>query len=295
MDQAQPLRNVIKKKKEKPVTTARVITITSGKGGVGKSNLAVNLAVQLRKADKKVLIFDADFGLANIEVMFGAVPKYNLSDLIYQGKRMKEIITPGPMEIGFISGGSGIIGLNNLFHDQIMYLIHAMEELNELADYILIDTGAGISDQVLEFVLASPEVLLVTTPEPSSLTDAYSLVKALYRSPNFVAEDMTIHVVSNRVNSKEDGHAVYKKLNSVVAQFLHGNVDYLGMVPMDASLENAVRQQKIVSLHEPNSSSAKAFERLAANLMKGIQEEETQRKGIAQIFSSLLTRKKNWE
>ncbi len=295
MDQAQPLRNVIKKKKEKPAAAARVITITSGKGGVGKSNLAVNLAVQLRKAGKKVLIFDADFGLANIEVMFGAVPKYNLSDLIYQGKSIREIITPGPMEIGFISGGSGIIGLNNLFHDQIMYLIHALEELNDLADYLLIDTGAGISDQVLEFVLASPEVLLVTTPEPSSLTDAYSLVKALYRNPNFSADEMTIHVVSNRVNSKEDGRAVYKKLNSVVAQFLHGNVDYLGMVPMDPALESAVRQQQIVSLYDPNSSSAKAFERLAGHLLKGTQEEETQRKGITQIFSNLLMRKKNWE
>ncbi len=295
MDQAQPLRNVIKKKKDTPECSARVITITSGKGGVGKSNLAVNLAVQLRKAGKKVIILDADFGLANIEVMFGAVPKYNLSDLIYQGKGIQEIITEGPMDIGFISGGSGIIGLNNLFHDQIMYLIKSIGELNDLADYILIDTGAGISDQVLEFVLASPEVLLVTTPDPSSLTDAYSLVKALYRNPNFVPEEMTIHVVSNKVASKEDGHAVYRKLNSVVAQFLHGNVDYLGMVPQDAALEHSVRQQKIVSLNDPNSSSAKAFERLTKNLMSGSTETEAPKRGITQIFTSLLTRRKNWE
>ncbi len=128
-----------------------------------------------------MIIFDADFGLANVEVMFGAIPQYNLADLIYHGKNIKEIITNGPMDIGFISAGSGIIGLNNLTHDQIVLLVNSLNELNNLADYIIIDTGAGISDSVLEFVAASPEILLVTTPEPSSLTDAYSLMKALYK------------------------------------------------------------------------------------------------------------------
>ena len=115
MDQAQQLRNVIKKQNQINQNVARVVTVTSGKGGVGKSNLAVNLAVQLRKAGKRVVIFDADFGLANVEVMFGAIPQYNLSDFIYRGKGIKEIITPGPMDIGFISWGSGIIRLNNLY------------------------------------------------------------------------------------------------------------------------------------------------------------------------------------
>ena len=114
MDQAEQLRNVVKIRNQNNLKTARVITVTSGKGGVGKSNVSVNLAVQLRKAGKKVIIFDADFGLANVEVMFGAIPQYNLSDLIYSGKTITEIITPGPLDIGFISGGSGIIGLNNL-------------------------------------------------------------------------------------------------------------------------------------------------------------------------------------
>ena len=172
MDQAQQLRNVIKVHNQNNTNTARVITVTSGKGGVGKSNVSVNLAVQLARRGKRVIIFDADFGLANVEVMFGAIPQYNLSDLIYQGKNIRDIITPGPLGIGFISGGSGVISLNNLFREQILYLIKCLNELNTLADFIIIDTGAGISDQVMEFVLASPEVLLVTTPEPSSLTDS---------------------------------------------------------------------------------------------------------------------------
>lgn len=291
MDQAEQLRNAIKMKSLSSVNTARVITITSGKGGVGKSNLAVNLAIQLRKAGKRVVIFDADFGLANVEVMFGAIPKYNLSDLIYRGKSIREIITPGPMEIGFISGGSGVIGLNNLYREQIMYLVKAIGELNDVADFIIIDTGAGISDQVLEFVMASPEVLLVSTPEPSSLTDSYSLLKALYKNPNFISGGTTIHVVANKIMSAEDGQAVYDKLNSVVSQFLHGSLNFLGMIPQDTALERAVRQQKTVSLQEPNSNSAKAFEVLCRNLLNNEHNQVQIKWGISQLFSNIFTKR----
>ena len=292
MDQAQQLRNVIKKHNQINQNTARVVTVTSGKGGVGKSNLAVNLAVQLRKEGKRVVIFDADFGLANVEVMFGAIPQYNLSDFIYRGKGIKEIITPGPMDIGFISGGSGIIGLNNLYREQIMYLVKSIDELNEIADFIIIDTGAGISDQVLEFVMASPEVLLVTTPEPSSLTDSYSLLKVLYRNPGFSDADTKIHIVANRVNSREEGQALYEKVNSVVSQFLHGSLNFLGMIPQDLALEKAVRQQKTVALSYPNAKSSHAIENLAENLLNGTQEEIRERWGIVQMFSSFLSNRK---
>ena len=291
MDQAQQLRNIIKAKDQRQVKAARVITITSGKGGVGKSNLAVNLAVQLRKQGKRVIILDADFGLANIEVMFGVIPKHNLSSMIYHGKSIREVISPGPMDIGFVSGGNGVLGLNNLNREQIMMLVKSISELNELADVIIIDTGAGVSDQVLEFVLASPEVLLVTTPEPSSLTDSYSLLKALYRNPKFVEGGTTIHVVANRVHSVEDGQMVYEKLKSVVEQFLNGNINYLGMIPQDTALERAVRQQKIVSLSEPNSDCAKAFEVLTMNLLEGTHHLAPMRRGIGQIFSQLLNRR----
>lgn len=292
MDQATQLRNVMKmKNNQNNAPTARVLTVTSGKGGVGKSNVAVNLAIQLRKAGKRVLIFDADFGLANVEVMFGAIPKYNLSDLIYHGKSIREIITPGPMEIGFISGGSGVIGLNNLYHDQIMMLVKSLGELDDMTDFLIIDTGAGVSDQVLEFVMASPEVLLVTTPEPSSLTDSYSLMKALYRNPNFASNETTVHVITNKVTSVEEGQAVYNKLNSVMSQFLHGNLNYLGVIPNDMALEKAVRQQKTVSLNEPNSNAARAFAVLADNLLTGNNNQMQIRWGIAQVFSNIFLRR----
>ena len=185
MDQASQLRNIIKMNQERPRPLARVITVTSGKGGVGKSNTSINLAIQLKKLGQRVVILDADFGLANIEIMFGAVPQFNLSDLIYKGKDITEIITWGPGGIGFISGGSGIAGLSNLNREYLAYIIRNLAKLDSIADVIIVDTGAGISDAVLEFLVASSEVLLVTTPEPTSITDSYSLLKALGRHPRF--------------------------------------------------------------------------------------------------------------
>ena len=140
MDQAQQLRNIVKagniNKSKRPL--ARIITVTSGKGGVGKSNTAINLAIQFKKLGKRVIILDADFGLANIEIMFGAVPKHNLSDLIYQGKNIKEIITWGPGDVGFISGGSGIAGLSNLSRDYLVYIIQNLAQLDALTDIGLV-------------------------------------------------------------------------------------------------------------------------------------------------------------
>ena len=292
MDQAEQLRNVIKKKsREASAGCARVLTITSGKGGVGKSNVAVNMAVWLRRMERKVIIIDADLGLANVEVMFGAVPQYNLSDLIYRGKSIREIITKGPMDIGFISGGLGIAGLNNLSKDQIVYLVHSLAELNEMADVIIIDTGAGISDSVLEFVLASPEILLVSTPEPSSLTDAYSLLKALYRNPIFSRDKTKINVLANKVTSIEEGDAVFSKLNSVVSQFLKGTIDFMGMIPQDQEMEHAVRSQKIVSIEKPSAEVSKAFQILTNNFINHKHETITMHKGIAQIIINFLARK----
>ena len=157
MDQAEQLR-IIKASQIKSKPLARVMTVTSGKGGVGKSNVSINLAIQFRRMGKKVIILDADFGLANIEIMFGAVPKHNLYDLIYQGKNITDIITRGPMDIGFISGGSGIAGMSNLSQDYLNYIIHNLAQLDKIADIIIVDTGAGISDAVLEFLVACGEV-----------------------------------------------------------------------------------------------------------------------------------------
>ncbi|SFG00853.1 flagellar biosynthesis protein FlhG [Lachnospiraceae bacterium C7] len=296
MDQAQQLREAVNLRNqtstEKEKKVARVIAVTSGKGGVGKSNISVNLAVTLRNMGQKVIIFDADFGLANVEVMFGTVPKYNLSDLIYRGMSIREIITQGPQGIGFISGGSGIIGLNNLGRNQILYLVKCIEELNELADYIIIDTGAGISSQVLEFLKVSPEVLLVTTPDPSSIADSYSLLKALFKNPGYVKGHTKVHLLANKVSSKDEGAGIYEKLDTVVSKFLEEDLDFYGIIPEDNQLEKAVKQQKIVSLMYENAKSTKAFKELAERILNNDKDVNQKRRwGISKIFSEILSGK----
>ncbi len=289
MDQAQNLRNVIKQSQINRVDNAKVITITSGKGGVGKSNMAVNLAVQFTKMGKKVIILDADFGLANVEVMFGTVPTCNLSDVIFEGKSITEVITKGPNGIGFISGGSGIVGLNNLTKDQVTFLVHNLSLLSNMCDILIIDTGAGVSSAVMEFVLASPEVVLVSTPEPSSLTDSYSLMKAMYKSNRFIKGGTNVHLVANKVNSEAEAKAVYDKMNQVVTKFLDGQLDYLGMIPQDPVLEKCVRNQKVVSIEAPTSASAVAFEQLANRLIS--KEAKVHYKwGITQLFGNFINK-----
>lgn len=294
MDQAEQLRNIIKAgnvNRNRPV--ARVITVTSGKGGVGKSNTAINLAIQFRKMGQRVIILDADFGLANIEIMFGTVPRHNLCDLIYQGKNIKEIITWGPMEVGFISGGSGIAGLSNLSRDYLVYIIQNLAELDAITDVIIIDTGAGISDAVLEFLVASGEILLVTTPEPTSITDSYSLLKALNRHPRFMMEASQIKVIANKVDSQNEGQALFNKLNAVVSRYLKLPISYLGAVPQDNQLSKAVMQQMPVSLQTPQAKSALAYEAIAAKLMNKDLNQNIPKRGMAAFFSHIISGKKN--
>lgn len=289
MDQASKLRELIKSQNNSK-TLARVITVTSGKGGVGKSSVSVNLALWLRRLGKRVIILDADFGLANIEVMLGIRPKYNLADLMFKGKSLNDIITEGPEGIGFISGGSGIAELTNLTANQVVYLVQKLCELDEIADIIIIDTGAGISDNVLEFVAASEEVLLVATPEPTSITDAYALLKTLNKK-HVNSEKMTVRMIANRVASKEEGEELCNKLNIVVKRFLDINLEFLGAVKMDMAVTKAVMQQKPFSMIYPNSPASKSLREIAQTLCGyEIEEKQGNARGITKMFSGIIAR-----
>lgn len=290
MDQAEQLRNIIKANQNVTRPMARVITVTSGKGGVGKSNTSINLALQFKKMGKRVIILDADFGMANIEVMFGTVPKHNLSDLIYKGKSIAEIISWGAGDVGFISGGSGIVGMANLSRDYLTYIIQNLAQLDALADIIIIDTGAGISDAVLEFLVASGEIILVTTPEPTSITDSYSLLKALNRHPRFSREASQIKMVANRVNRLGEGEQLFNKLELVVKKYLKIPISYLGAVPMDQQLAQAVMQQMPVSILHPNAKSSVAYEAIASKLMG--EEKVVSKRGMAAFFSHIIGNKR---
>ena len=291
MDQAQNLRNIIKAGTTKEVLS-RVITITSGKGGVGKSNLAVNLAVSLGKLGKKVIVLDADFGLANIEIMLGIRPQYNLSDLMFRGKSLSEIITEGPENVGFISGGSGIREMTNLTKEQLINLSSRLSELDRLADVVIIDTGAGISGAVMEFVMSSAEVFLMVTPEPTSITDAYALLKTLDHQPEFTREQCRIRLIANKVENEKNGRELFEKLSIVADKFLNISLEYMGAVPMDANIGKAVIKQQPLTIAFPNSSAAIAIEDIARNIImpEGELLSKTKRKGFARILSETLKR-----
>lgn len=292
MDQAESLRNIIKQQEQKQVSSSRVITVTSGKGGVGKSNTAINLALQFKRMGKRVIILDADFGLANIEVMFGVIPQYNLSDIMYKGKELKEIIMQGPEGVGFISGGSGIAKMVNLDSEQIKRLVYKMAELEKMADVVIIDTGAGISPSVLEFVAASAEVILVTTPEPTSITDAYALLKALNMFPGFERDDTHIRVLCNRVNSESEGQILYEKMSMLVDRFLNINLSMLGCIPQDYLVTKSVMKQKPVSIMYPNSAASKAYEAAAKNLENNNDYGQSQKIGVGKFFVNIFKRKR---
>ena len=276
MDQAENLRNIIKKQNLKNITNSRVIAVTSGKGGVGKSSTSINLAVQFTRMGKKVIILDADFGLANIEVMFGVIPKYNLSDLMFAGKELDEIITEGPEGIRFISGGSGIAKLVNLDKEQVRRLVNKLSELEGMADVIIIDTGAGISPAVMEFLVA--------------ITDSYALLKALSMNDNFKKDETTIKMIANRVDSEAEGRSLYEKLNVVVMKFLEINMQYLGAVPQDNNIKKAIMKQKPVSMIFPNATSSRHFEEIATRLMSEGADVPVHKRGIRGYLRSVFAK-----
>ena len=305
MDQAEKLRQLVNKsqtqeKQEEPLVqqalepqmqnVARVITVTSGKGGVGKSSLSVNLALQLQKLGKRVIILDADFGLANVEIMLGIRPQYSLADLMFHEKNLRDIITRGPNDIGFISGGSGIKELSNLTKEQILYLTQKLEELDDMADVIIIDTAAGISDGVLEFLTVSTEILLVVTPEPTSITDAYALLKTLNQKAEFSTERTVIKMVANKVYALNEGRNLFEKMNAVIRKFLNIELEFIGAIPNDEAQPRAIMQQKPISLSNPNAPAAKAFAELARRIYDGElpTENKQEQMGISDLFSSLI-------
>ena len=288
-DQANKLRdlmNVSKKssdEKEKEYEFSnRVITITSGKGGVGKSNFTVNLGLELCKKNKKAVIIDADFGLANIEVLFGMTPQKSLLNVLNGENTIEEVIVEAPGGLKFISGGSGFADLSTLTNRQLEYLIQTFSYLDEIADIILIDTGAGVSNQVINLVKASKETIIVTTPEPTALTDAYVIIKMI-KDAKFSLPEMSI--VINRVDNKKEGEDIYVKLNRVSHRFLGVELKLLGYIPSDDLLVKSVKQQKPVTTLYPGAPSSKSIVRIASAVLDGTNYADTQNTGVKGFFS----------
>lgn len=260
MDQAQKLRDIVSDAIQEK-SDSRIITISSGKGGVGKTNFTVNLGIALAKLGKNVTIIDADLGLANVDVMFGIVTKYNLANVIKGEITVQESIVKGPYDINIISGGSGIMDLIDLDQNQLEKLIHSLSYFNKISDYILIDTGAGLGKSVISFVDAASDVILVITPDPTSITDAYALIKNIVKD-----ENKKIKLIINRVESNEEGDEVFGKLEQVVGKFLNRELENLGYIFEDNNLKKAVRKQIPLLEAYPRAIASKGIENIAYNL-----------------------------
>ena len=196
------------------------------------------------------------------------------------------------MDVGFISGGSGIVGMANLSRDYLVYIIRNLAQLDAIADIIIVDTGAGISDAVLEFLVASGEILLVTTPEPTSITDSYSLLKSLSIHPRYDSSTTAVKMIANKVEKEEEGEALFNKLDAVVARYLKIPISFLGVVPQDPLLARAVMQQTPVSIQSPSAKSTQAYERIAAKLMEREDIAPQPRRGMAAFFSHIISGRK---
>jgi flagellar biosynthesis protein FlhG len=273
-DQAENLRQLVERLNtpagvEKPIvshTNCRVIAVTSGKGGVGKTNISVNFALAMANRGKKVLLFDADMGLANVDVMMGIIPQFNLAHVLNGQKTLAEIVTEGPNGVKLVASGSGgVRELADLNDEQRNKFLNALLALQSQSDLILIDTGAGLHRNVMAFVLAAEEVVIVTTAEPTSLMDAYGMIKILYREK----KNPVISVIVNMVSSQSEADEAGRKLSILARRFLNLEIDYLGFVPRDPAMIRAVKEQKPVILSAPTSPAAVSIHRLAETILLG--------------------------
>lgn len=257
------LKNQIESEMGRENKLTRVIAISSGKGGVGKSTLALNLSLELAALDKKVILMDGDLGMANIDIMLGLVPQYNLYHFIKDQKSLKEIIINGPSGIKIIPGGSGINELANLKDDALSRILIEMGRLDGEYDYMIIDTGAGISNNVIRFLLAADDAIILTTPEPTSLTDAYGIVKSIVNC-GYKGE---IRLVVNRVSKESEGILVAQKFKLVGSKFLGLDIKILGHILQDPQVEQGIRRQEAFVKVFPKSNAAKNIANIAEKLV----------------------------
>lgn len=286
-DQAKTLRALNAKQPDNTLCSdaeqvTSVYSITSGKGGVGKTAVTANLAYSLAKLGKKVLILDADLGLANIDVVFGLTPVYNLNHFFSGEQDLDAILVDGPLGIKILPAGSGIQNFIRLDSHQKMRLLNGLDSMHNSFDYVLIDTEAGISENVTYFNTAAQEILVVTTPEPTAITDAYALMKLLstkYHEKHF-------NLVVNQIQNEDEALDVYRKLTMVSNRYLDISIDYLGSIPEDRQMIDSIRKQRVIIDLYPNSRITAAFSQLAGRIC--MEPANAVPKGNLQFFWNKL-------
>lgn len=280
MDQAGVLREMqgidsevyginLMNRQKKRNKDARIIAITSGKGGVGKTNIAANFAYIFSKMGKRVLLLDADTGLANIDVILGITPKYSLFHVLHGEKTLSEVTVQGPGGIKILPATSGIQEMAELSRDQKLTLLEELDGLSESLDFMFIDTAAGIAGNVMYFNMVAKEIVVVVSPEPTSLTDAYALIKLLYRGYATKRFMLLVNMVTGSNEAKE----VYRRLSNATDHFLNLSVEYLGYILRDKTVYEAVKQQSVLVELAPHSKASKCLFAVAKKLCQERPED----------------------
>ena len=290
-EQAEELRELMKdesstkeksSKNAKKESNTRIIAITSGKGGVGKTNFAVNMAIAYAQLGKKVILIDGDLGMANVNVLLNIIPQYNLMHVINKKKTMKEIVMDTEFGIKFIAGANGFSKIANLTVEELEYFANQFATLGN-ADIIIIDTGAGIANNVLQFVAAADEVIVVTTPEPTAITDAYGIIKII--TTEIVDRTVDLKLIVNRVHSADEGKRISERIISIAGQFLGYKVEYLGFVYEDSVVQASVIRQKPFIVVNPTSKPAVCLKHIVGRIEK---TEPEYSEGVSNFLKKFL-------
>ena len=288
-DQAQALRVMAARRRTGDTTkrlgmATRVLAIASGKGGVGKTNVAVNLAVSISQQGYKVCVLDCDLGLANVDALLGLHPKYTLQHVLARQRRLEEVLIDGPAGIKIIPGASGLTELADLNDAQRDDLLSRLGGIDGIADFVILDTGAGISANVLQFIVAAGDVLVVTTPEPPAITDAYALIKVVANrySSGTNGVPVRIRLVVNQATNDSEARETSTNIVTVARKFLNVTVEPVGGIPADPAVLRAVRTQGPFTLLTPRSPASQAIERLALRILNDADPHELAINSVAQ-------------
>ena len=292
VDQADDLRKLVafspvraqgEEVREPRLQKARVLSITSGKGGVGKTSIAINLAYALRQYHKKTLIIDADLGLANVNILLGLTAEWTLKDVIEQKKSISEIILTSPDQVHVLPAPSGVEEMTHLSIQQKLYLKSQFDLLDQRFDFILIDTAAGISANVMAFNQMAQTVIVVISPDPTSFADAYAVIKLLsvkYKVRNF-------RIITNNVRNTAEGRDIFQKLEKICQRFLSMPIHYLGSLSTDPKFVSSSRNQQIALKHYPKATISKEMQRIA-ELICGMPYNAWTNKNISYLLTSIL-------
>jgi flagellar biosynthesis protein FlhG len=290
MDQAQSLREYMHRfnSQQQKIHSSRVITITSGKGGVGKSNFTLNFALGLKEVGKKVVILDLDLSTANINILMGVTPRYSLVDVLYHQKSIWDVVALGTAGIEYIAGGLEIQHLVKLDQQTLTFFWSQIQELQTYADFILLDTGAGISQELVDFILASDETILVTTPEPTSIADSYAVLKTVVQ---FSKQSPKFHLVVNRAQTYREAAETSRALQNTSSTFLKIELKTLGCLMEDLHVRQSVKSQMPFFIQFPNCVASKNIKQIVYSYLPDMDEQTstTPTKGIRGFFEKVFS------